>query len=166
MGPPKTPTNILKARGSWRAQVRRKEPCYPVATPKPPDWVYPEAVDFFLKCSRKMAAAGVMTSIDFAALGYYANAHCDYCRAKDSVASAGHMLTKVNSAGDVVAYANPAVNQMWQALDKCIHFQRQFGMTPASRASVETSPDFVTNGAVVTNGNPEARQDDRFFKTA
>lgn len=63
-GPQKTPTAVLKARGSWRAVVRKDEPALSPSLPKCPRWLNDDAKKFWKKIAPHVFNMGIMTDAD------------------------------------------------------------------------------------------------------
>jgi P27 family predicted phage terminase small subunit len=75
-GPKKTPTNILKIRGSSLVKDRPKNEPIPVAgMPEPPEWVQGEALAEWNRKAPLLYEQGTLTLVDGNALGAYCVAH-------------------------------------------------------------------------------------------
>ncbi len=126
-GPKKTPTKILKKRGSWRAGSRGGEPVPDPAIPKKPEWVTDKAALYWYRAVKLLNNMGVLAAIDGVALGMY----CDFLdlyvreRAKGGV----------RSNSDLIKFA-----------DQIHKGEKAFGLTPADRAGLVVEKKPVDEG--------------------
>ena len=132
-GPRPTPTNTLKLRGSWRAGKRVDEPQPTPNVPTKPRWLGGEAAREWQRIAGELADLGLLTRIDRAALVLYCQAWADYVQAKGKAAEKGPVVK--SPTGSPIhnpwhSIANKAFDQLRQMLS-------EFGLTPASRASVK-----------------------------
>lgn len=142
-GPEKTPTAVLKKRGSWLAPVREKtEPHPSPGIPICPDMLKGPAKQEWNKMVRLLNAAGILTKVDGRALARY-------CR---------HWVAWVELAGD------ESLDPDYKRLDKQIRisehllkFEVQYGMTPASRPNIKRLEK-------PAHGNAGAKDKSRFFQ--
>jgi P27 family predicted phage terminase small subunit len=154
-GFPKTPTAVLAARGSWRANARQHEPKYEVKVPVAPKWVDKKGRTFFRRLAGKMAGAGVMTDADTLALGLLTNCFVMYKEANDILEREGVTLTGTNKLGEPYTIQHPCVHIMLSTWDRIVKMCCQFGLTPASRASIQVG---------INSGKETAESDEsRFF---
>lgn len=120
-GPKKTPTKILKSRGSRHAGSRGGEPAPDPSIPDRPEWVKRgRGIAIWNRAVKLLGDMGVLTAADGFALGMY----CVYL----------HLWVKemggnVRSEPDMERYAN----QVHKG-------ERAFGLTPADRASLVVEP--------------------------
>lgn len=114
-GPPKTPTNKLKLRGSWRGKTRRGEPQPPAGIPDAPAWLSAEAREAYTEVAAQLHGLGMMTMIDRNALARYADLWVSYCLSRD-------------------------VNEQIKLSAELGKLERQFGLTPSARASLASGP--------------------------
>src|SRR3990167_3396955 len=70
-GPPKTPTVILNARGSWRGKTRAGEPHAGVMSPIRPKWLQGDAKAAWEQLIPMLKAIGVVGRVDVFALTRY-----------------------------------------------------------------------------------------------
>ena len=109
-GPQPTPTKVLQARGSWRAKTRGDEPQVEPGRPPRPRWIAPKGKKLFDELAVYLEDIGVMTQLDGLALGLLCDAWSDYVENKTRE-NRKHLLLLL----------------------------REFGLSPASRASVKAS---------------------------
>ncbi len=152
-GPAKTPTAVLKARGSWRANGRKGEMAGLVCLPKCPDFVTDiEARQLYKRLGVKLTSAGVMTNFDSISLGMLANTFAMYLTAKRIIDTEGALT--MSATGTTMAH--PAVNIMNQSFDRLHKMCREFGLTPSARSAIQVgSSSGETTSKVDTS---------RFFK--
>ena len=114
-GPPKTPTNILNMRGSWRGGARDKEPEPDRSVPECPEWLLDDAKSKWVELVPQLAAMGVLGTCDRGALARY----CQLWARWRAVEEAG---------GDT--------NQSLKLSAALIRLEKEFGLTPAARAGL------------------------------
>lgn len=127
-GPPKTPTKILAARGSWRAATRPNEPSF-VGTPDPPAHLDVAAKAKWKEISPLLVNAGVLTTADADSLAAYCDTFSRYLKAKKIVEKKG--LTTDDGR------KRPEVAIVEKCSESMLRWLREFGMTPASRSNVK-----------------------------
>src|SRR5438128_2703762 len=71
-GPPATPTNILKARGSWRGKLNPREPRPEPGMPKCPRHLSAAAKKVYRTLCRELDKMGILAKCDGAQLERYA----------------------------------------------------------------------------------------------
>jgi P27 family predicted phage terminase small subunit len=135
-GPKPTPTAILKARGSWRAnrpgepQPERKAPACPSYLSKPEKAVWKQMV-------RELTAIGVLTVLDRNPLARYCVVFVRWRTACDFLAKYGTTQPIKDGNGKVKCFQSfpqvAQVNQWEAALHK---LEQEFGIGPASRARI------------------------------
>jgi P27 family predicted phage terminase small subunit len=160
-GPQRVPTEILKRRGSWLANTRKKEPKPCAQIPRPPKWLDKAARDVYKQIASELVAMGVGRSPDV-------NALCRYCRnwvrwkqADAFLQKYGETYTlfckdKGEGAAKTISCIMPfpqvsIVNKLEVSLSR---LEQQFGLTPAARAKIQVEVPVVEK--------PESK--DRFFK--
>lgn len=117
-GPPPTPTAILKARGSWRAEARKDEPRPALAAPTCPEWMPDDGKAEWKRVVGELSGLGLLTRLDRAALAVYCQAWSDFVLA--------------STQSDSFTVRDVAAKRMIAAA-------AQFGMSPAARARVQAS---------------------------
>ena len=127
-GPPKTPTAILKQRGSWRADTRSDEPQFDAGIPAPPAHLDAVAKKKWNETTPLLLKAGVLTKADADSLAIYCDTFSQYLRAKKVLEKEGDVYQGGKRAEVAI-------------VEKCretmLRFLREFGMTPASRSNVK-----------------------------
>ena len=142
-GPPKTPTEVLKQRGSWLAPQREKE-----GEPKPdaaPDGESFEpthklgeiALAEWNRIIPELRHMKILHSCDKSAIVNYCEAWENYCLAYDNVKKHG-IVFQTKSGDQVISQeANPAVAIMDKSSMRCLKFIQQLGLSPASRPNIK-----------------------------
>lgn len=129
-GPPPTPTSLLKARGSWRANVREGEP-------EPTPWVS-DAPDFLTDSARttwdllsaQLGIMGVLGGTDRNLLARYCTKWAEWLEVQAGIADGTHSL--LTPDGDMTGAAMLSL-KLGEQLTK---LESQLGLTPAARASL------------------------------
>ena len=141
-GPPRTPTKVLEARGSWLAPLRSKtEPRPETSTPRCPAWLSKEAKAVFKAFCGECKLMGVLARSDGATIARYADLTVRYIAAAVFLHEHGETVECHDKAGNVtcvqqrpeVAIANNLAKQL-------LAIEMQFALTPASRSRVQVAP--------------------------
>src|SRR2546427_814379 len=127
-GPPRTPTAILAARGSWRAKTRSDEPKPPAERPSCPKWLRIEAKAEWRRQVKALEQMGLLAKCDRALLGVYCEAWADLVELSD-------LLCVVPAEGDD---ARRLARYRHAAADRLLKTAQQFGFSPAARARLHT----------------------------
>jgi P27 family predicted phage terminase small subunit len=150
-GPPKTPTSVLKLRGSAsKVSARRNEPMpkKTSALPRKPEHLQGDAGKFYKTVGKKLLNMGVLTVVDHEALIVMCEEYAQY---KEADKLCKTLIIKTSN-GNIVQ--NPAIgirNKAREALKKSMSY---FGMTPSSRASL----------SIKVEVEQEEKTTKRFFK--
>ncbi|WP_439891590.1 phage terminase small subunit P27 family [Ralstonia sp. 25C] len=137
-----TPTALKLVRGNpGKRPLPEDEPKPPRGAPAP-EWLSVEAAKHWPTVAKQLEDAGVLTSMDAAALALYCEAFARWRHANEQVAKYGPVV-KAPSGFPVqspfLAIANKAFDQMAKMLI-------EFGMTPSSRSRVaKAAPDAAKN---------------------
>jgi P27 family predicted phage terminase small subunit len=130
MPPSRTPTAILRARGSWRAKQRANEPEYEIGAPDRPEWLSKSAKSEWHRLVPQLVTRGVLALVDAMALTVY-------CHCAGQIADLGRALAKAKPG--TVEWKRLFVAQ-GHACDRLLQFAREFGLTPASRSKIQPIP--------------------------
>ena len=140
-GPSPTPSEVLKRRGSWRANTRPGEPKPEPARPKPPKWLGPKARQAFLYLSRHLDAMGVLTRLDQNALARYATLWVRYRKAEEFIEKHGDTYVVRDKPGPNGEPGQPVgfkTYPQWRhalaLAQELVRLEREFGLTPSARA--------------------------------
>lgn len=176
-GPQPTPSEILKGRGTFRADRRSGEPSVKVARPSCPTWLKGEARAEWNRQVRQLVAMRVIAKVDRAALAVYCDAWCDLVRLvyrhDDAVrdqaiaqgvarSAAGTLDEKETRKAAMIADRLEKVvanleRRKDRATKRLLALSDRFGFTPAARARVKV----LANEAGGTQGDGKGR----FFGT-
>ena len=131
------PTETLRARGSWRANLRGEEPTAPAGVPECPDELKGEARAEWFRIAGLLGQMRILTLADRSGL-------LMYCRSWGRMAKA---LEKLEAEGEVIASTKGyPMQSAWlpiynKAQEQATKLLTEFGLTPASRARVKASPE-------------------------
>jgi P27 family predicted phage terminase small subunit len=135
-GPKKTPTRILKKRGSWREEGRGLELQPPAGVPTCPDWLgdvgrakWNERIEILSQTE------GLVTKLDGDFLALYCEAFKEFIDARLQIDREG--ATCVSEKGG--EYQHPAVGRKNKAIERMRRFGALFGMSPSDRVSLNIS---------------------------
>lgn len=133
-GPRPMPSALRLLRGDM--PQNSDEPCPEVAIPTCPQHLDEAARTEWERISAELAALGVLTRIDRAALAGYCQAWSRWERAERLVHDMGEVVKSPNGfpvANPYLAIANKALKQIKE-------FAVEFGLTPSSRTRVKAKP--------------------------
>jgi P27 family predicted phage terminase small subunit len=141
MGRPRTPTNILKLKGSdmnhpGRLKARGKEPQPEKGQSEPPAWLSPRGRRQYRKLSKITAAMDVLTVSDHAALALLCDAWDDYWKAGEAVEQHGLTIGVQTREGAALVKANPAVAMKADAWRRVQSGLAKFGLQPKARDGI------------------------------
>lgn len=150
-GPQKTPTKILELRGSWRAKKRRNTEPVPVHTQlECPDWLDAQAKGIWTWVVRYLEPLAGLATVDSMALAVYCSLFSRWREAYKFVQQYGETYVlkrsfRIKGEGftqDSVEERVQGVKMAPQAIlyielsKELLRYEREFGMTPAARASI------------------------------
>ena len=141
MARPKTPTNILALKGSFkkdpqRLKARENEPKPAKAEAKPPAWLSRRGRKIFRELAEITTAMGVLTVADHHALALISDAYDGYFVASEAITEHGVTYTITNRDGDELIKANPAVAMKSDAWRRVQSGLSKFGLDPSSRTGL------------------------------
>lgn len=146
-GPPKTPTVILKNRGSWRAKTRGGEPDFgTVKTLRRPSWLRKDAAKHWKEIVPHLEAIpGLLSKVDRLAIGMLCDSLAIYIKASKDIEKNGIVID---------GRTNPATTVQQKAWMRFARLIREFGLSPASRAGLDVKTEEKSDADV-----------SRFFKS-
>lgn len=134
-GPPRTPTKILDARGSWLAKQRAAdEPDDNVAAPEMPRDMGDEAERHWNYIVPKLLSRRTLTPSDFGFLVGMCQWWGEYARAAARVAK----LDKSPFKGHVVDHPRVVMRSAWEQYSKAA---ARFGLSPADKSRVQAASE-------------------------
>lgn len=143
-GPAKTPTELLKLQGSWRAKKRdTKEPKAPKGTPETllVDLTEREKNVFDQTC-KVLDSMGVLNKTDGTAISRYCKAIvryndiCDFCE-KNGDTYQQHATDKNGETILKAVRRYPESTIRNELENTLLRLEREFGLTPSARAGIE-----------------------------
>lgn len=173
-GPKPTPSEQLKARGSWRGHVNDAEPRYPAAdgggddtgagAPPCPDWLDERAKAYWAELAPMLLNARVLKRPDVHALARYCQLLSRWRRCEEFIQKNGDTYP-VRKDGEVVGVREfPQVRRASDLAAQLVRLEAEFGLTPSSRSRViadekaaATSSTRPAPAAAATNGPPVLR---------
>lgn len=135
-GPPPTPTKVLKARGSWRANTRVDEPMPEPGTPAKPGWLTGDAKKAWQVVTEQLESLGMLTIIDGTALVRYCTLWAEWVECAKTIRKRGSTEVIADKNGNVMTVDRPEVARHLKIGEQLLKLEREFGMTPAARASL------------------------------
>lgn len=136
-GPRPTPSEVLRLRGSWRADLNRGEPKPPLGPPERPDWLDEEAAAVWDQLVPQLEAMGVLTRIDGMALARYCLIWKFWRRAALFVDKYGTSYSIKDGNGRVKAFGQfPEVAQIHKLSLALSRLEQEFGLTPSARTRI------------------------------
>lgn len=138
------PTALKVAKGTRADRVNREEPRLPAARPVRPGHLDEVAAAEWDRIVPELEAAGLLASIDGAALALYCDAFSTWIRANHEVEVYG-LLVETGLGG---LKANPAVAIARAARAQMHALLSDFGCSPASRCRVKVKGDAKAKDAL------------------
>ena len=145
-GPAPTPTPILRAAGSWRADERKNEPKPEKKRPTCPKWLDPAAKTAFRKLVKQLERLGVLGTCDRNALTRYCQMFSRWQKSEEFLMKHGEVYPIKDAKGKAIGFkAYPQVGIAATLADQLLRIEQQFGLTPAARTrlTVEDKPDNI-----------------------
>lgn len=131
-GPAKTPSAVLKMRGSPWGRNRTDEPLPAPGAPEPPEWLTGEALAEWQRIVPAMDAIKLLSAVDRAGLAIMCQSWADYCDGRARLAEQGDVFT--TDKGYIAK--NPLATIVNEAFARWSKMSAQFGLTPSARASL------------------------------
>jgi P27 family predicted phage terminase small subunit len=135
-GPKKTPTAVLKLRGSWRGKARANEPELPGGTPECPEWLTGEAKARWNRLAPLLAKAGLLTQGDDMILAMLCQSWSDYIESRKNCLDANGRLQTVLRTDKGSYYMHPGIAAMTGFWSQVVKGLSHFGLSPATRSDV------------------------------
>jgi len=154
-GPPKTPTELLRLSGSWRANSRPGEPTPPAGRPDAPEWLSPRALEYWHGLVPVLEEMNLLSEADGDALALYVQSLARLAECEEIVTREGLTYTQLAEDGSIrMIRARPEQRMAKELYTTVSRLGQQFGLSPASRAHLDVKPK------APTSSNPK----DDFFK--
>lgn len=167
-GPARTPTAILKARGSWRGEKREKaEPKPEKGRPRRPSWLKGDAEKEWKRLVEMLSRMGILTKIDGNALARYCRLWERWRRSEEFIEEHGTQYPVKKTIGrgedqtvEVVGFRIFPEAKLAMALAvELRRLEQEFGLTPAARTRI--SEEAHSAGSSVVEPHKA-----RFFKVS
>ena len=144
-GPRPKPTHLKLVTGNpGRRPLPTGEARLAAALPTVPPHLSPDALTEWERVARELVDAGLLASLDRAALAAYCQAYARWAQAERALVEMGRrdMLTgglMIKTTGGN-AIQNPLVGIANKAAADMVRYAAEFGMTPSSRTRIQATP--------------------------
>lgn len=151
MGRPRTPTAVHAARGKRSKDGKtiktlggrelpadEPQPDVVATDVAPPAGITKAAQKHWPGIAKMLSDAKVLTLMDVNALRIFCEAYANYQRATDALDGAFSELVYVTITGQLAV--RPEWDVQNKAMDQMLKLLKEFGMTPAARASIKVAP--------------------------
>lgn len=141
-GPRPTPTAVLRARGSRRADRNpdRLEPEPPPGPPECPAWLNADAKVVWDQMVALLGEMGVLTKADGNALARYATMFVQWRQAQEFVLKHGFVYPLKSGTGVVKGFGQfPQVAIAARLSLALLKIEAEYGLTPSSRARIDVN---------------------------
>ena len=136
-GPKKTPTNILDMRGSHRAKDRPGEPIAPVGDPLCPEWIRPNAKEYWARLLPMLQNQKLLSECDENSIARYCQTLAKWREAEEWLMEKGNTYPDRDKDGNVIGVKPwPEVNLAIKLSEVLLRLEREFGLTPSARATL------------------------------
>lgn len=139
-GPQKTPTAILKLRGSMLPKYNRKNEPVAEGLPVKPDFLIGAAGDMFDKLVIKLDRMGILGEVDENSLAIYCKLWELYWQAVEDIEKHGCSIKLVNNKGKKYLRERPTAKTLISLASQLSRYAAGFGMFPAARAGLQVRP--------------------------
>ncbi len=145
-GPRKTPTAVLKMRGSWLADApdRRESAQVEPARPTMPRWLKGEGKKCWQRLAPQLEAAGILTKLDGGLLSLYCQLYGEYVEALNLRGETPVIVKTTN--GNIIQ--NPVVGVMHRVVDRLVRLGGELGLSPAARAGLKVARPVQSAGGL------------------
>lgn len=133
-GPKKTPTKVLKLRGSWRGKKRPAERTGAYKRPAMPQFLTGDARREWIRILPILEKMGVLAEVDRTMLALYCKCYAEWREADDLVKS---LLIKT-TGGNIIQH--PALSIRTAAWERLRKICAEFGLSPSSRTGLAVTP--------------------------
>jgi P27 family predicted phage terminase small subunit len=154
-GPPPTPSEVLRARGSWRAKTRKGEPTDEVAVPTCPDHLDGEAKAEWKRLAKFLKDRRTISKACRGLLAGMCSLWSAHVKATKKVSE---LMDNPESSATTI--------RRWAAIQSdtfkvYLWAAQEFGIPPASRSRVEAIPERPASGVISRNRDGDKS---RFFR--
>jgi P27 family predicted phage terminase small subunit len=132
-GRKKTPENVLKFKGTYRADRANKEAPLPDPdSPCAPAWLSKEAREWFGVLKSRIEDIGLASKTYTEMLALAAQRIAEIEELNETIEEAGKFYKTTNTKGDTIYKTRPAISQRNEALRHLQSLLAEFGLSPAS----------------------------------
>ena len=137
-GPPRTPPETLRKRGSRLAPERERDQVHGVhGIPEPPDWLMEAARSVWDKVVSVLEPMGVLCLSDGLVLARYCTLWVQWQQCQEDIEAHGFTYDLLDKSGSVrCIYKRPQVALVIQLGDQLLKLEQEFGLTPSARSRV------------------------------
>jgi len=136
-GPQKTPTKILKQRGSPEAKRRKNEPEPGPGRPKCPQWMNSEGKKRWKELMPQLEAMGLLTEADKGLYVRYCQTYGRWVEMEQWLSAEGAEYVRTNKMKMTTGVTlMPHVFEVRKISEDLTKMEREMGLSPASRASL------------------------------
>lgn len=136
-GPKPTPTEVLKVRGSWRANLNRNEPQPCKDVPRCPNWLNQQARKVWKQIVPQLNAMGVLTKIDCNTVARYCDCFARWKQMAKWMDEHGEVYPEKDNEGKTVGVRSWPQTNLYHKLGQMLgRLEAEFGLTPSSRTRV------------------------------
>lgn len=136
-GPQKTPTAILKKRGSKRGKSRKNEPKAKPGRPACPQWMNGEGKKRWKELMPELAAMKLLTEADKGLYVRYCQTYGRWVEMERWLDKKGMEFVRTNKKEMTTGVMlMPHVFEVRKLAEELIKMEREMGLSPASRASL------------------------------
>jgi len=131
-GRPPVSAAVKRLSGNPGKRAIRDDAAFESRVPRCPAHLTAEARREWRRVVRELAEAGLLTTVDRAALACYCQAWADWVDAQAHIDEGGRVCTSETG----YQYQSPWVSIAKNAMEQMRRFMTEFGMTPSSRSRV------------------------------
>lgn len=135
-GPARTPTKILKMRGSKRAGRNHAEPEPEPGIPDPPIPLTGEALKMWHHIIGITEDLGILTAGDGVTLARYCKIWIKWMACEELIDKKGMTYEVKTKVGGKMIRQSPHAQMAMKLSDQLLRIEQEYGLTPASRSSV------------------------------
>ena len=144
------PTHLKLVTGNpGKRALNHDEPQLAAGLPAPPPELSEDAQTEWRRVAARLRKAGMLTTLDRAALAAYCQAFGRWRQAERALAkmaeldpTTGGLLIKTKEGN---AIQNPLVGVANKAMADMVRYATEFGMTPSARSRIQTDPSGAGN---------------------
>lgn len=136
-GRKRTPTNLLKLRGSWRADRHGSAPEVPIDKPIMPRSLKGEARKEWERLVPQLVAVNIVTKLDRNLLAVYCQTFSQWQDTIKLFESVRTSIIMKTTNGNIIQ--NPLIGVMNKTADRLIKIGAELGLSPTSRAGLRVN---------------------------